>query len=218
MERYETEEQQIEAIKQFWKDNGTAIIIGVVLGVGGLWSWRWYSNSQLEQKEMASVAYQQSVEKFVETEDYAPLQTFISENDASAYTDLAALIVAQQALEKDELSTAKEALSKVAKGDDAVADIAKIRLAKLHIQAEEYDQAVAQLAQVKATAFNDQVFELKGDALVAKGDFNGAEAAYSQALVELPGDINIQMKLDNIAYVRAQAEAAGSQEVSQDSE
>lgn len=27
---YETEEQQVEAIKQFWKENGTAIILGEI--------------------------------------------------------------------------------------------------------------------------------------------------------------------------------------------
>ena len=62
MEQFATEEQQVEAIKRFWKDNGTAIIIGAVLGLGGLWGWRYYSDSQLEAKAQASVEYQQAVE------------------------------------------------------------------------------------------------------------------------------------------------------------
>ena len=37
MERFETEEQQVEAIKRFWKEHGTAIIVGAALGLGGLW-------------------------------------------------------------------------------------------------------------------------------------------------------------------------------------
>ena len=40
MEQFATEEQQVEAIKRFWKEHGTAIIVGAALGLGGLWGWR----------------------------------------------------------------------------------------------------------------------------------------------------------------------------------
>ena len=39
---YETEEQQVEALKDWWAENGRAVIAGVVLGVvviGGLGLW-----------------------------------------------------------------------------------------------------------------------------------------------------------------------------------
>ncbi len=47
MEIYNSEEQQVEAIKRFWKENGTAIIAGVVLGLGGLYGWRYFQDQQL---------------------------------------------------------------------------------------------------------------------------------------------------------------------------
>ena len=62
MEQFATEEQQVEAIKRFWKEHGTAIIVGAALGLGGLWGWRAYSEAQIETKEAASVAYQNAVE------------------------------------------------------------------------------------------------------------------------------------------------------------
>ena len=58
MEHYETEEQQVEAIKRFWKENGTAIIVGAVLGLGGLWGWRYYNDEQIAAKEQASAAFE----------------------------------------------------------------------------------------------------------------------------------------------------------------
>ena len=64
MEQFATEEQQVEAIKRFWKEHGTAIIVGAALGLGGLWGWRAYSEAQIETKEAASVAYQNAVETF----------------------------------------------------------------------------------------------------------------------------------------------------------
>ena len=36
MELYDTEEQQVEAIKDWWKENGKAVIFGAVIGLGGL--------------------------------------------------------------------------------------------------------------------------------------------------------------------------------------
>ncbi len=35
MELYDTEEEQVQAIKEWWKENGKAVIIGAVLGLGG---------------------------------------------------------------------------------------------------------------------------------------------------------------------------------------
>ena len=40
IEGYETEEQQVEAIKKWWKANGNTLIIGAVVGLAGLWGWR----------------------------------------------------------------------------------------------------------------------------------------------------------------------------------
>ena len=55
VEQFATEEQQVEAIKRFWKENGVAIIIGAALGLSALWGWRYYSESQIIAKEAASL-------------------------------------------------------------------------------------------------------------------------------------------------------------------
>ncbi|PAR85254.1 YfgM family protein, partial [Vibrio cholerae] len=44
MELYDTEEQQVEAIKDWWKENGKAVIFGAVIGLGGLFGWRYYQD------------------------------------------------------------------------------------------------------------------------------------------------------------------------------
>jgi len=155
MERFETEEQQIEAIKRFWKENGLIIGLGVVLGFGGLWGWR------------------------AEDEDF---------------------------------DTAKSKLSIAAQSGNEIADLAKLRLAKVHAQIGEYDQALAQLSAVSANAYDDQVNELKGDVLYLKGDFDQARDAYSKALVDLPNDPNIKMKLDNTAHAKTLAASTISEQ------
>ena len=59
---------------------------------------------------------------------------------------------------------------------------------------------------------------MKGDLLFADGQYDAAESAYNQALVELPGDMNIQMKLDNIAFARANSQDEAVEEESNQGE
>ena len=64
MEQYETEEQQVEAIKRFWKENGCSASDWCVIGLG--WTFRvalWYNDSQIAAKEQASFAYEKASEE-----------------------------------------------------------------------------------------------------------------------------------------------------------
>jgi len=212
MERFETEEQQIEAIKRFWKENGLIIGLGVVLGFGGLWGWRAYNDNLVSVKESASSSYVSAIEDFVETENVDALSQFVSKNSETGYAPLAALIVAQRAVEDEDFDTAKSKLSIAAQSGNEIADLAKLRLAKVHAQIGEYDQALAQLSAVSANAYDDQVNELKGDVLYLKGDFDQARDAYSKALVDLPNDPNIKMKLDNTAHAKTLAASTISEQ------
>ncbi len=199
---YETEEQQVQAIKQFWKDNGMVIVAGAVVGLGLLWGWRYYNDSKLGAQESASVSYNKSVESFVENQNTEELQSFVDANSDTGYAPLAAFIIAQQAVDKQDYVTAKEALQAAASGDKTIADIAKLRLAKIQIQLEEYTQAITTLDSVLSDAYEGQVEELRGDALIAQGDFDGAQNAYTKALALSENNPNLEMKRDNIAYAK----------------
>ncbi len=52
MNFYDSEEQQVEAIKDWWKENGKAVIFGAVIGLGGLFGWRYYQDSVVEAREV----------------------------------------------------------------------------------------------------------------------------------------------------------------------
>jgi predicted negative regulator of RcsB-dependent stress response len=212
MERFETEEQQIEAIKRFWKDNGMVIILGAVLGLGGLWGWRYYNDSVIAQKEAASQAYESSVREFADAQETKALESFLAENEDTGYAPLASMILAQQAIEANDYESAKSHLAIAAAGKSEVADVAKLRLASVHLQLKEYTDALSQLESVSSPAFTDQVLELKGDVLYAQGKFEQARESYNLALLELPNDRNIKMKLDNIAFAQTQAVGSNSEQ------
>ncbi|WP_459782756.1 tetratricopeptide repeat protein, partial [Photobacterium sp. R1] len=44
------------------KENGKAIVLGAVLGLGGLYGWRYYQGEVQSAKEQASEAYTQTVQ------------------------------------------------------------------------------------------------------------------------------------------------------------
>lgn len=208
---YETEEQQVQAIKQFWKDNGTAIILGAVIGIGGLWGWRYYNDSTISTKEEASVEFNKSIDSLIGTENVDVLNTFVTNHKDSGYAPLAALIIAQQAVDKEDYDAAKSALKQAISKDVEISDVARLRLADIHIELAEYSQALTVLSSVASSAFKDQVEELKGDALLAQDDFDGAQTAYAAALEEAPSNNIVKMKLDNIAYAKNHAMSADSE-------
>ncbi|MEX2327847.1 MAG: tetratricopeptide repeat protein, partial [Pseudomonadales bacterium] len=40
----ETDEEQIEAIKKWWDENGKSILIGIVLALGGVFGYQAWDN------------------------------------------------------------------------------------------------------------------------------------------------------------------------------
>lgn len=112
MEQFATEEQQVEAIKRFWKDNGTAIIVGAVLGLGGLWGWRYYSDTQIEAKEQASAQYQSAIEQ-LENDGANSVEQFISKHPDTGYSNIAGLVLAGKMVNDNNLDGAASQLKQV---------------------------------------------------------------------------------------------------------
>lgn len=199
MERFETEEEQVDAIKRFWKENGIAIIVGAVLGLGGLYGWRYYNDTQISAKEEASTSYEAVVAQ-LEDANTADAEKFVAESD-SGYSTLTALQLAKVSIDGNDLEGAAKHLSKVANGakEDAIKSLANIRLARVQAELKQYDAALTTLDKVGQEAFKAQTQEVKGDILVAQGNFDGARAAYTESLNANDNNQLIKMKLDNLA-------------------
>ncbi len=202
MEQYETEEQQIEAIKRFWKENGVALVIGAFLGLGGLLGWRWYNDSQIAAKEQASFAYEKASEELLKGEaGFSKAKTFIDGHSDTGYAMLMALEMAQQAIERKDLTEAAKQLEFVVSNAklSAVQSVAQLRLARIQIEQGELELALTSADKVTDQAFKSQSQEIKGDVYQAQQLFDKARAAYSAALESNERDQVLKMKLDNLA-------------------
>lgn len=199
MEQFATEEQQVEAIKRFWKDNGMAIVVGAVLGLGGLYGWRWYTDNQIASKEAASASYQTIVES-LNADNTAQAKDFVAQSD-SGYAALTALQLAKVAVDNNDLAEATKQLELVvAKADSAVIkSVANLRLARVQAEQSSYDAALASLEKVTQEAFKAQVLEIKGDIFVKQNMLDKARAAYTESLTASADNRLVKMKLDNLA-------------------
>lgn len=210
MEIYSTEEQQVEAIKQFWKDHGMSIIAGVVIGLGGLYGFRYYQQSQLEAQESLSAKYAVLTEKLTaEGADkkawLAEAQGFIESSKATDYALLTSLLAAKEAVALKDYAAAEKLLNSVVIGSKSpeLKAIATIRLARVQAEQNNDKAALTTLEAVLPAAFLAQQQEIKGDVLLKGGDEKAALAAYkaAQAASEAGRNPILEVKLNELAHV-----------------
>jgi len=200
MEIYSTEEQQAEAIKRFFRENGLSLALGVIVGLGGLYGWKAYNQNQITTAEQASDAYT----KLVESDSVlTSADAFISENKDTQYATLAAFVAAKEAVDAQNLDLANEKLSWIVTNVDnaQLKAIATTRLARVQIAQQQYDDALSTLNAPLPEAFNANVAELKGDIYTQQGNKEQARVAY-QAAVDAGGLTSnplLQIKLDDLA-------------------
>ncbi|EGR1100756.1 YfgM family protein [Vibrio cholerae] len=203
MELYDTEEQQVEAIKDWWKENGKAVIFGAVIGFGGLFGWRYYQDSVVAAQEAASQSYSKAMDalqaKGIESE--GTIQTFIDANKETEYAVLAAMQLAKAQVEAGQLDEALAQLewAKGATKDAALKPLLTFRVARLQAEQGQFDDALTQLTSIQEKSWAGRVAELRGDILMRKGDSAAAYAAYTEAQQAEDASQTLQMKLDDLA-------------------
>lgn len=182
-----TEEEQIEAIKQWWKDNGSAVILGVVIGVGALVGWRGWSSYQDSQSQAASSLYQemQTAQQNDDTDEVKKTgQRIIEEYGSTPYASFAAMLLARQAVNDDDLATAEThlrlALDNAA--DPSLEHVARLRLLQVLTAREQYAEALEIINATDHGQFTAQYEELRGDILLAQDKPDAARQAYQLAM------------------------------------
>jgi predicted negative regulator of RcsB-dependent stress response len=205
VEVYQTEEQQVDAIRSYWRQNGNYIIAGLAIGLASYVGFNFYQDSILAEEIARSDAYQIVVEQI--DKDLVGFQVagddFIVENAKTSYASLAALSLAKEtASHKDWKKTASYLTAAIENApNEGVKAIATVRLARVQIQLAEFDKALATLASKLPTSFNASVEEIKGDAYLKQGKTELARTAYQLAIAAdgLATRPVLQMKLDNLA-------------------
>ncbi len=180
-----TEEQQFNEAKNWFKQNGTPILVAIVIVAGCVFGWQYWKNYQIQSAQQTSAAYQQVMETYQQdpAKNTPLVEKFINENKGSNYAVLAQLEEAKQLAAKGDFAAVKSVLEQAlaATQDATLQNIIRLRLAAVELQLQQFDAALAVLAQIQDSAWELSKQILSGDILAAKGDKAAAKTAYEQA-------------------------------------
>ncbi len=200
-------DDQLASLKAWWQQYGTALIAGVAIGLlllGGLNYWKQY---RAERAEAASALYETLLTNLQQGrggDATATAAKLVADYASTPYAGKAALLAARLRFEEQDLAGARQQLEWAVENarEAAVRHSARIRLGHLLLELKEFDAALALTAVRDPGGFESEYAELKGDALFAKGDRDGARTAYQTALDKLPPQSPYQrllaMKRDNL--------------------
>jgi predicted negative regulator of RcsB-dependent stress response len=224
VEVYQSEDEQVEALKKWFRENGRAVLTGVLIAgllVFAAYSW------QLRQKraqEAASIDYQNLTEAMQLLENKSTPETLATAQhladtlktdfSSTTYAQFAALFKAKLAVQNSDLAQAESELRWVLEHKPAqeIKLLAQLRLARvLHAKGDNAG-ALALLDEKSAGGYAAAFLQLKGDIANAAGDFNAARGAYEQAQ-ELErkqtnpvNDPLLEMKLRDLSVTAVTAE------------
>ena len=196
MDVYQTEEQQVEAIQKFFKNNSKLILAVIVLSIVFIFGSAKFRDYRMSQKNQASDIYQAMVLSFSEN-DFAMVKSkadelFIDDYfrgyQTTPYPQLAALLLAKIAVTENDLEAAEQQLRKgieLAKSEDLTYHIAKVRLSRVLQATGHSTEALAELSS-HPDGYVPLYEQAKGDIFVAINDSEKAKAAYLKAVAALP--------------------------------
>jgi len=188
---FSTEEEQVAAIKKWWKDNGSSLLIGIGVALAIVFGWKAYQNSVIQEKTQASQLYNQLISSATKTafdeSEEAQTVTYLAGElkkkfEDSEYAIYAAMFIAKESVEAKDLTKAKEELNWVlANTDDSrIQHITKARLARILSAENLHDEALAMLNATDPD-FEASYLEIKGDIKQRTGDEAAAIEAYKNA-------------------------------------
>ncbi|MCP4598920.1 tetratricopeptide repeat protein [Neptuniibacter sp.] len=214
MAELRTEEEQVQALKNWWNENGKSLLLGVAVALAGIFGWKGWQQQQAVQSENASILYQNMLDAVVGAigpqQDEAQLVTakhlaeeLKTDYDSSSYAKYAAMIMARVAVDNNELDKAVTELDWVLANQptESMFALASLRKARVLAAQGEVDKALSIVSGAPVAGYKASISELKGDLYLAKGDKAQARSAYSAALEasEVNSRPVLKMKLDDLA-------------------
>ena len=213
MAAYDLEEQeQLATLKAWWKENGNLVMTSVSLVLIALAAWQGWNYYQRNQSAQASTLYDM-VLKSAQANDLKQVRentgAILQQYPRTAYAAMAALVSAKAHFQGGDLKTAHAQLDWVTENarDEALQDIARLRLASVMLDEKTYDEALKALDAKHGAAFDALFLAARGDVLVAQGKKDDARSAYTAALDRAEAKdaglrASIQLRLDALGTAK----------------
>ena len=202
VDAYTTDEEKVEAIKKWFKENGASLVTGILLGLAVLFGTKAWFGYKEQQASAASAVYLQFMEAVGRGQAEAVVrhsQTLIGEYRSTPYATLATMAMARQKVEEGELEAARAHLEWAVRHakSEHLQVLARVRLIRVLLALEALDAAQELLdKRGRAPTFATLYDELQGDLYVLRGEPRKAYEAYERALAELPEDAPNRLLLE----------------------
>jgi predicted negative regulator of RcsB-dependent stress response len=205
VEVYTTENEQVDAVRRFFAENGKALAIGVVLGIAALGGWRYWQSHESTAMADSSVAFQQANQAVTDkkAQGVEDLEKFAQSNKNN-YGVFASLQLADHFVEAKDFANAEKQLvaAQSQAKEENLLSLVSLRLARVQSQQKKFDDALKTLDGVKGEGWIALQQDVRGDVLLAKGDAKGAREAFSKGLDSKPSQTLqnvLRMKLNNLS-------------------
>jgi predicted negative regulator of RcsB-dependent stress response len=203
---YLSDKEQVERLRQWWRENGWFLIGGAALGLLALYGYNQYFEFQDRRSAAAAAAYtaiQQETEAGDAAAAAAQFAEMRSEFPDHAYTHQAALLLAsEEVVTAPDAAADKLRFTMEQSADPELAMVARLRLARVLAYREQYDEALALLEVPEPGQFAGRIAEIRGDIHAARGQTEAARTAYLEAMIatgaELLDRSFLQMKLADL--------------------
>ena len=205
------EQEQVDALKSWWKENGKWVIGAVTVALLGFAGMQFWKSHQAQQAGEAAKLYAE-VEKQVMSNDPKRVNdaaaALVDKFGGSAYAPRAQLLAVQANLQAKDVTRAKTQLQWVIEhaSESGLQDTARLKLASILLDEKNFDEALKQLNATHPEAFTGLYADLKGDVLSAQGKTEEARVAYKQALEKIDAKSMyrnlVQLKLDGLGETK----------------
>lgn len=151
MSRYETEDEQVEAIKVWWKKNGTLLLSGLLVVVIAVSGWRYWTSSQYVESANASTLFE-ALQANMQRDNFGEVSRealkLVQEQPDSPYAVGAAMMSAKYSLDKGETEEALTHFSWVSDNakDAQLRNTARLNMARIQIDLQNFEAAKEQLS------------------------------------------------------------------------
>lgn len=179
-------------IQSLWHIHKRIVIISLCILFGALFAWQQYRHYNNNQSREASLLLNNMIDLVQTNQPFDQIehleQQLANNYPHTPYAALAKMMMAKSYIHQHQIKQAIDMYEAVIgmSNDPAIDQIAHLRLARLWIEENQGEKALAVLGRAKGWDFKTPYFEVKGDAYWQLADYPQALKAYQEALAHLP--------------------------------